>query len=437
MPLDPLRRSFTSVWRAISKISPAIGVAVLVAVPAQALDMRTAIDRALAADPRLTAADLDVEAAQGGVVQAGKRPNPEASVELENFGGSGAASGFDNSEVTLGIQQKFERGGKRAARLQEAYGKQDVAYAQIAILSREVAAQTRMDFVAVLSGMATVEALSRSVKRLEALVPLLEKRLAAGASPKADVARGQLAVAQGKVALEKARSTLRASKQRLVSSWNGPLSDADKISGSLKHDGHRVLPLGELQPLLSQHPAIRAWDAVWAERSGNVSVQYAQAVPDLTLGAGVRRFSDTDDVGFVITGSIPIPVHDRNEGNIVASEAQLAKVRFEREAARRGLKRSLVEAHGELVTECLESEKLSRSVVPLARTAADDVDKGFEQGRLTARDVLDASNAILEAEQLQVEADTRCHAAEVKVEALVARRPWMNGWEPITEKVRP
>lgn len=430
------RDTRTAVRRSLIHIM-AWAAGTVLAMPASALDVRTAISKALSADPRLSAADLDIEAARGGVIQAGKRPNPEFMAELENFAGSNDYSGFESSEVTLGIQQKFERGGKRQARLEEAYGKQDVASAQVAIVRREVAAQTKMDFVAVLSGLATVEALSRSVKRLEKLVPLLEKRLEAGASPKADVARGKLAVAQGKVALEKARSSLRSAKQRLVANWNGNVSEADAVRGSLKHDGHRAIAFAELQPLLDRHPAIRAWDAVWAERSGSVSVQYAQAVPDLTLGAGVRRFSDTDDVAVVVSGSIPIPVHDRNEGNIIASEAQLNKVQHEREAARRGLKRNLVEAHGELLTECLESEKLARTVVPLARTAADDVDQGFEQGRLTARDVLDSSNAILEAEQLQVEADTRCHAAEVKVEALVARKPWLNGWEPTMDEVRP
>lgn len=419
------------------KIVPVVVAMGMMVSPATALDMRTAISRALAADPRLAAADLDVETAYGGVVQAGKHPNPEFSAEVENFAGSGDYSGFESSEVTLGIQQKFERGGKRTARLQEAHGKQDVASAQIAILRREVVAQTKIDFVAVLSAIATVDALSGSVKRLEALVPLLEKRLLAGAAPKADVARGKLAVASAKVALEKARSNLRGLKQRLVANWNGRLSEADEISGSLKHNGHRAIPLAEISALIDQHPAIRAWDAVWAARSGSVSVQYAQAVPDLTLGAGVRRFSDTDDVALLVTGSIPIPVHDRNEGNIIASEAQLSKVQHEREAARRGLRRSLVDAHSELVTECLESEQLAATVVPLARSASDDVNKGFEQGGLTARDVLDASNGILAAEQSQVEADTRCHAAEVKVETLVARKPWASGWEPTTDRTQP
>ncbi len=406
---------------------------VLVASPARALDLRTAIGKALAADPRLPAGDLDVEAARGGIDQAGRRPNPEAAVEVENFGGSGDYSGFDSAEVTLGVQQKFERGDKRAARLEAARGKEDVANAEIAILRREIIAQTKIDYVRVLSGMATVETLARSVKRLEGLVPQLEKRVEAGGSLKADLARGRLAAGRARVALEKSRIDLKAAKEQLVANWSGSLGEAKDVSGKLRHNGHKPLAVAELLPLLDRHPAILSWNAVYAERAGEVSVQHSLAVPDVTLGAGVRRFSEQDDTAFVITGSIPLPIHDRNQGNILSSQARLDKVRFEREAARRALQRRLIEAHGEMEAECLESERLFEVVVPQGRLAADDVQSSFDQGRLTVKDLLDGYGAQLDVETLQIEADTRCHTAAAKVETLVARKPWQTGWEPVSE----
>lgn len=406
---------------------------VLVASPARALDLRAAIGKALAADPRLPAGDLDVEAARGGIDQAGRRPNPEAAVEVENFGGSGDYSGFDSAEVTLGVQQKFERGDKRAARLEAARGKEDVANAEIAILRREIIAQTKIDYVRVLSGMATVETLARSVKRLEGLVPQLEKRVEAGGSLKADLARGRLAAGRARVALEKSRIDLKAAKEQLVANWSGSLGEAKDVSGKLRHNGHKPMAVAELLPLLDRHPAILSWNAVYAERAGEVSVQHSLAVPDVTLGAGVRRFSEQDDTAFVITGSIPLPIHDRNQGNILSSQARLDKVRFEREAARRALQRRLIEAHGEMEAECLESERLFEVVVPQGRLAADDVQSSFDQGRLTVKDLLDGYGAQLDVETLQIEADTRCHTAAAKVETLVARKPWQTGWEPVSE----
>lgn len=418
----------------LSKFYVTIAAAsVLASSPAYAIDLETAIAKSLAADPRLPAGDLEVEAARGGVVQAGKRPNPEASVEVESFGGTGEYRGFDSAEVTLGVQQKFERGGKRAARIEAALGKEDVANAEIAILRREIVAQTKIDFVKVLGAIATVETLTRSVKRLETLVPLLEKRVEAGGSPKADSARGKLAAGRSRVALEKARIDLKSAKAQLVANWAGNLGEAATVSGKLRHNGHKVVAVSELLPLLNRHPAIRSWDAVYAERAGDVGVQHSLAVPDVTLGAGVRRSNDTDDTSFLITGAIPLPVHDRNQGNIASSYARLEKVRFEREAALRVLKRRLIEAHGEMEAECAEAQRLRDTVVPQGRTAAEDVQSGFDQGRLTVKDLLDGYGAQLEVETLQIEADTRCHGAAAKVETLVARKAWQTGWEPVAE----
>lgn len=411
------------------------GIAVYVGhMPAAAaLDEATAIRKALAADPRLVAGGLEAEAARGEVVQAGRRPNPEASVELENFGGSGDFGGFGNSEVTVGVQQKFERGGKRSARLEAARGQEDVANAQIAILRREIVAQTKIDFGHVMGARAKVRVLSRAAVQLQALVPKLERRVSAGGAFRADLARGRLAAGRAQVALDKARVDLKTAKRQLVSNWGGHVREAEIIEGRLHQDGGQVLGVNSLMPLIDRHPAILSWDAVWAARAGNVSVQQSLAVPDVTLGAGVRRFSERDDVAFLITGAISLPVHDRNEGNIAASSARLEAVQFERAAARRTLRRRLISVHGEMEAECLEARRLADVVVPQGRGAAKDIQNGFEQGRLSVKDLLDGYSAALETEQELIEADTRCHAAAAKVETLTGRRPWQSGWEPVVE----
>ena len=56
---------------------------------AQTLTMRSALSRALAASPRLTAAERDVGIATGQRIQAGALLNPELSYEQDDSFGSG------------------------------------------------------------------------------------------------------------------------------------------------------------------------------------------------------------------------------------------------------------------------------------------------------------------------------------------------------------
>ena len=404
------------------------------AAPSAALDLSNAIRRALSADPRLTAGRFEIEAARGGTLQAGKRHNPELSVELEDFLGSGDYRGFEQAKLTISLQQKFERGDKRAARIAVAQGKEDVAIAEIAVLMREIIAQTKIDYIQVLGAQQRIELLTRSAKRFDDLIPLLRRRVEAGASPQADVSRGELAAGKARVAVEKARSELISAKRQLVANWSGALNEAATVAGRLRHNGHRPAALQVLLGNLDEHPAIRAWAAVYAQRKSELRLQDATAMPDLIAGVGVSRLFETDDTAVRLSGSIPLTIHDRNEGGVLEAERRLAKVEFERETTRTQIKRRIIEAFGEFDAACVEAHQLLESVLPIARRATEGVRGSFDQGRLGVKDLLDAHRDQYDAEVQQLDADVRCHAAAARVEALAARSPFQHGWEAVTRR---
>ncbi len=404
------------------------------APPSSAIDLRESIQRALAADPRLTAGRFEIEAVRGGVIQAGKRPNPELSVELEDFAGTGDYRGIDGAKLTISLSQKFELGGKRDARLAVAHGKEDVANAEIAVLMRDIIAQTKLDYIHVLGAQQRVELLTTAAKRFDDLVPALRRRVEAGASPQADVSRGELAAGLAHVAIGKARSELTNAKRQLVSNWSGAARDAETVIGHLRHNGHRPTALQVLLADIDDHPAVRAWTAVHAQRRGELALQGATAVPDLTLGGGVSREFETDDTAFRLSGSIPLPIHDRNEGGIIEAERRLAKTTHDRDATRLQIRRKIIEAYAEFEGACIEAARLLDSVLPIARRATENVGSSFQQGRLGVKDLLDAHRDQYSAEVQQLDADIRCHSSAAKVEALAARSPFQHGWEAVTRR---
>ena len=62
--------------------------------------------------PQLAAFAWDVRAQEAAIIQAALYPNPEVVVEIEDFGGSGAFSGFDASETTIVLGQTILLAGK-------------------------------------------------------------------------------------------------------------------------------------------------------------------------------------------------------------------------------------------------------------------------------------------------------------------------------------
>jgi len=83
----------------------------------RSISLAQALQRALAANPRLTAAERDIGIASGLKVQAGALPNPELSFELDNALGSGPYKGLRSAETTLQLSQLVElgpTGGRRS-----------------------------------------------------------------------------------------------------------------------------------------------------------------------------------------------------------------------------------------------------------------------------------------------------------------------------------
>jgi cobalt-zinc-cadmium efflux system outer membrane protein len=82
----------------------------------------------LESSPRVSQAKAKADAAEARARQAGVSPNPELSLEVENFAGSGAFQGLRSTETTLALSQRIELGGKRSARVEVARAERDFAF---------------------------------------------------------------------------------------------------------------------------------------------------------------------------------------------------------------------------------------------------------------------------------------------------------------------
>src|SRR3546814_5190371 len=70
-----------------------------------------------------------------------------------------------------------------------------------------------------------------------------------------------------------------------------------------------------------------------ALRRAAIDLEKASTIPDVTIGAGIRRFAETDDDAFLVGLSIPIPVFGLNPGGIREATSALAQARENRRAS--------------------------------------------------------------------------------------------------------
>src|SRR5262245_17962394 len=90
------------------------------------LTLPQALQRAAAANPRLTTAARTISMTEGRREQANVLPNPTLGVDVDNFAPGGSIPG-QPVETTLALSQLIELGGKRDARVAAALGDYDAA----------------------------------------------------------------------------------------------------------------------------------------------------------------------------------------------------------------------------------------------------------------------------------------------------------------------
>lgn len=384
----------------------------------QTLAMRDALARAVAASPRLTAAERDVGIATGQRIQAGTLLNPELSYEQDDSFGTGKYRGTKSAETTLQISQAFEWFGKRDARIAAGQAGVEVAAIQRTAIRLEVLSETAIAFLNVLGTQRRIQILDEQVAAIDKLTPLLQRRVEAGASSPAETGRAEVASALVKADRERVRGTLSSARRELAILLGDTTPKFASVSGRLDAAG-RPPRFQSVVAAIEANPQLVRWTAVYAQRNAELLIARLKPYPDVRLSAGWRHFNETNDDAVRLTLSLPIPVFDQNQGNILSAQENLAKTRAEREANRNTLIVIAGRAYDSLQGSLRELGILRDTAIPKAQQAAEAISQGYGEGRFTLLEVLDAQANLAQARLREQEALQNFHIAVATIEGLV------------------
>jgi cobalt-zinc-cadmium efflux system outer membrane protein len=384
----------------------------------QTLTLKTALQRALAANPRLTAAERDVGIATGQRIQAGALINPELSYEQDNSFGSGRYRGTKSAETTLQISQLFELFGKRDARIAVGQAGVEAAAIQRKAVRLEVLSETAVAFLNVLGAQRRIRILDEQIAAIDKLAPLLHRRVDAGASSPAEIGRAEVASALMKADRERVSSTLASARRELAVLMGDTAAKFSAVAGRLDDLG-RPPSFRAVVTAIDSNPQLMRWTAVYAQRNAELLIARLKPYPDVRVSAGWRHYDATGDDAVRLSLSVPIPVFDQNQGNVLSAQESLAKTRAERETNRNTLIVLAGRAYDSLQGSLRELKVLRDVAIPKSRQAADAIFEGYGQGRFTLLEVLDAQASVAQARLREQEAQQNFHVAVATIEGLV------------------
>ncbi|HEY1154476.1 MAG TPA: TolC family protein [Pseudolabrys sp.] len=385
---------------------------------AQTLTLNTALHRALKASPRLTAAERDIGIASAQRLQAGALVNPELSYEYDNAFGSGVYRGTRSAESTLQISQLFELFGKRDARIAAGAAGVETATIQRKAVRLEILSETAIAFVSVLGLQRRIQILDEQVTSIDRITPLLQRRVEAGASSPAETGRAEAASALVKADRERTKAALASARRELAVLMGDTAPNFASVSGRLEVTG-RPPSFKSVVAAIDANPQLVRWTAVYAQRNAELLLARLKPYPDVRVGVGWRHYNASNDDAVRLTLSVPIPVFDQNQGNILSAQESLAKTRAEREANRNTLIVLAGRAYDTLQGSLRELAILRDSAIPKARQAAEAIAEGYGQGRYSLLEVLDAQASFVQSRLREQEAQQNVHVAVATIEGLV------------------
>ncbi|MGY3296354.1 cobalt-zinc-cadmium efflux system outer membrane protein [Pseudomonas sp. TE6288] len=377
---------------------------------AQGLSLDQALDAAFAQNPDFAAIGREIGIAEGERRQAGLIPNPELSWEVED-------TRRDTSTTTVTLSQALELGGKRGARIEVAEAGQAVARLELERQRNSLRADVIQAFHAALRAQTALELAQQSQALTERGLRVVEGRVRAGQSSPVEATRAQVQLAQAEAAVRRARTERTVANQALARLTGSAEARFDRLDASSLSPG----PAPKAERLLATVEQTAEWRLAAAQiERGDASLgsEKAQRIPNLTVSLGSQYSREERERVNVVGLSMPLPLFDRNQGNVLAAARRADQARDLRNAVELRLRSETRSALEQWGTAMGEVQAYDRTILPAAQQAVDTATRGFEMGKFAFLDVLDAQRTLIEARGLYLEALAQATDARAQVERI-------------------
>lgn len=380
------------------------------------LTLHQVLQQVLQNNPELSAFSKEVAAYEGTKLQAGLLKNPEFIIGAESFDSSNP--NIERS-TSFRISQLIELGEKRPARVNVATLGQELADQAYAAKRLEIVARTANTFIDVLESQEQVRVADDTVRLTQAAMGAAAKRVETGKAPPMEAIRSKVAFSTAGIELEQAKRGLAAARAKLALLWGETKPQFGQALGNLE-SFVEIPDFDQLVKRLEENPVMLQSSKHVAQREAMVELERARRIPDVTIGVGLRRYLGIDVTAAVLDMSIPIPIFDRNQGNELEAHRRLNKAIDERMAVGLQLRTEFARNYESLLAARNEIRVLHDEVLPGAQDAFVITNRGYQLGKFSFLEMLDAQRAFFQNRIFYVRALANYQRLINAIEQLVA-----------------
>lgn len=397
----------------MKRLTPLIAL-VAIALPAQppnTVTLEQAIQEAIANNLDLAATRYNISIAEARQITARLRPNPVMSLSADHLDVLGTGYNDVNNagpnEYAMRTDFVLERGGKRAARMELAASERSVAELGVRDTVRRLIFEVQSAFVDVQAAGEVLKLAQENLKRLNDIVEVNTARVRIGDLAEVELDRSRVAAMQYQTAVRQAELQLRQAKTRLqLLMGRSQVADEFDAAGSIRRDEPRIIQEDILKAALAQRPDLMLARGAQARNQADLRLQMAQGKVDYTAGTEYRRQQGINGTGnsLGVFFSAPLPVWNRNQGEIARAQREIAQADTQVRAAEARVRGEVVSAWQQYSMSLGILRDIEQRMLSTSREVLQATEYSYRRGEATLVEFLDAQRAFSEVTQSYNEA---------------------------------
>ncbi|MDB5353501.1 MAG: czcC 4 [Planctomycetota bacterium] len=364
--------------------------------PADGLTLDAAIERMLAANLDLIALKFEIPQADADILTAGLRANPLIyfDSQLIPYGQYNASRPVGPTEYDIIITQPVDVSHKRKARVKVARAAKSALEAQFQDVIRRQIGNLYRAFLDLQSARVNVLSSEAAVREHQRIVDRARQRR------KADDDFGRLStqLAKAKDALNDARDALDDAREAIALLMNLSPDETSRIQprGTLRDLAPPAPPLDELTRVaISSRPDLLALRRGLGRAESEVDLARANRLDDVFLFYDPFSYQDNRNShtpsgrSWAVGITIPVPLYNRNQGNIARARSNATQSQVELAALERRVISEVRLAEREYRNSKQVLARIETTTLPNAQLARAKVAASFAQGSISVNDFID------------------------------------------------
>ncbi|MFN8356225.1 MAG: TolC family protein [Spirosomataceae bacterium] len=370
------------------------------------LSIQDALHLARENNPIIKASKLNINLAEADLTTAQLRPNPvlnNQTLQLVNrnyFAPNSEWLNTHNRQVWWQLTKPIVSPKVRQSKIQLGNRNVDLALKTHAEFERNFLVDVANKWLDCWFLQNRLSLLTRAQSNLDSLVNTNKIRFKNQVITETELIRTQLLLDQYQLQLKSIQQDYANEIQKLRFLMGGDLEPQLSEGGVIQP---QVIPDNFeefLQQTLSNRTDVKAIQAAIASNESNIQLQKALAKPRPELGVIWNPQNSVPYIGFY--GTLPLPIFDRNQGNIKRAELEKAQNTQSFEATQLQIRTELWSAYH---TYLLKKDNLSKfeNILSQSEKVLNNVRFAYVKGGTTIIDYLDAQRSWFDTRQLYFE----------------------------------